>query len=54
MFDIKRIRENPNDFDRGMKRRGLGPQSKALIALDAKRREAQTKAQDIQPERNKL
>ena len=54
MFDIKRIRENPDDFDRGMKRRGLGPQSKALIALDAKRREAQTKAQDIQTERNKL
>ena len=54
MFDIKRIRENPEDFDRGMKRRGLGPQSKALIALDAKRRQAQTKAQDIQTERNKL
>ena len=54
MFDIKRIRENPEDFDRGMKRRGLGPQSKALIALDAKRRQAQTKAQDTQTERNKL
>ena len=54
MFDIKWIRENPEDFDRGMKRRRLEPQSKGLIDLDAKRRKAQTKAQDIQAERNRL
>ncbi len=54
MFDIKWIRENPDDFDRGMERRGLEPQSAALIALDAKRRDSQTNAQDIQAERNKL
>ena len=54
MFDIKWIRENPEDFDHGMARRGLEPQSAALIALDAKRRKAQTRAQDIQAGRNKL
>ncbi len=54
MFDIKWIRDHPEAFDRGMTRRGLGPQAEALIALDAKRREAETRAQEIQAERNKL
>jgi len=54
MFDIKWIRENPDDFDRGMKRRGLAPQSAALIERDTSRRDLQTKAQDIQAERNRL
>ncbi len=54
MFDTKWIRENPEDFDKGMTRRGLEPQSAALIALDATRRDAQTKSQDIQAERNRL
>ena len=54
MFDIKWIRENPDDFDRAMARRGLEPQAEALLTLDAKRRELQTKAQEIQAERNRL
>ena len=54
MFDIKWIRDNPEEFDRGMERRGLEPQAAGLITLDATRREAQTKAQDIQAERNRL
>jgi len=54
MFDIKWIRENPDDFDRAMARRGLEPQAEALLTLDAKHRELQTKAQEIQAERNRL
>ncbi|MCH7551204.1 MAG: serine--tRNA ligase, partial [Proteobacteria bacterium] len=54
MFDIKWIRDHPEAFDRGMARRGQEPQAEALIQLDAKRREAETRAQDIQAERNKL
>ncbi len=54
MFDIKWIRENAQEFDKAMARRGLGPQAQALIDLDAKRRQLQTQAQDIQAERNKL
>jgi len=54
MFDIKWIRDNPSDFDAAMARRGLEPQSAVLIELDGKRREAQTKAQEIQAERNRL
>ncbi|MBO6520963.1 MAG: serine--tRNA ligase [Rhodospirillales bacterium] len=54
MFDIRWIRENPEAFDAGMARRGLGPQSPELLALDAKRRDAQTRAQELQTERNAL
>ncbi|HUT50946.1 MAG TPA: serine--tRNA ligase [Alphaproteobacteria bacterium] len=54
MHDIKWIRENPDAFDAGLKKRRLAPQSAPLIALDKARREAQTRAQEIQQERNAL
>ena len=54
MFDIKWIRDNPEAFDAGMARRGLKPQAEALLELDAKRRDALTRAQEIQAERNRL
>ena len=54
MFDIKWIRDNPDAFDAGMARRGLGPQAPDLLALDAKRRDAQTRAQELQTTRNAL
>jgi len=54
MFDIRWIRENPEDFDRGLARRGLEPASARLIEVDMIRRAAQTQAQEIKAERNKL
>ncbi len=54
MFDIKWIRENPDAFDAGLARRGLPPTALHLIALDAARRDSQTKAQELQTERNAL
>jgi len=54
MFDIKWIRDNQEAFDAAMTRRGLAPQAAGLIALDTTRRDAQTEAQDIQAERNRL
>jgi seryl-tRNA synthetase len=54
MFDIKQIRENPEAFDLGLRRRGLAPEAKELIALDTVRREAVSEAQRIQTERNRL
>jgi len=54
MHDIKAIRENPEAFDEGLKRRGLPPQAEALLDLDQRRREQLTRAQEIQAERNKL
>jgi seryl-tRNA synthetase len=52
MYDIKWIREHPDAFDRGLKRRGLEPLSKTLIALDEKRRAAITKFEQAQARRN--
>jgi len=54
MFDIKWIRENPDAFDAGLARRGLPPAAEGLVALDKKRRAAETRAQEIQTERNAL
>ena len=54
MFDIKWIRDDPEAFDAGLARRGLDPQSPALLALDQNRREAQTRAQELQTRRNEL
>jgi len=52
MHDIKAIREKPKDFDKAMKRRGLEPQTPDLLALDAERRDVQTKLQELQAARN--
>ncbi len=52
MFDIRQIRENPDAFDAALARRGLAPLAENLKALDAKRREALTAAQEIQTRRN--
>ena len=54
MFDVKWIRENAQDFDQAMSRRGLEPQAAILIDLDVKRRYLETQAQKIQAERNRL
>jgi seryl-tRNA synthetase len=54
MFDVKWIRENPEAFDRGRARRNLPPLSAEVIALDAKRRAAQTNWQEMQARRNEL
>ncbi len=54
MFDIKWIRDDPEAFDAGLARRGLDPRSPALLALDQTRREAQTRAQELQTRRNEL
>jgi seryl-tRNA synthetase len=52
MYDIKWIREHPQDFDRGLKRRGLEPLSDKLLALDEQRRAAITKFEQAQARRN--
>jgi seryl-tRNA synthetase len=54
MFDVKWIRENPEAFDRGRARRNLPPLSAEIVALDARRRAAQTSWQEMQARRNDL
>src|SRR5690242_17933196 len=52
MHDIKTIRDNPAAFDEGLKRRGAEPIAAALLELDAKRRAAQTRRDELQQRRN--
>jgi seryl-tRNA synthetase len=53
MFDLKWIRDNPAEFDRGLARRGLGPRAAEILALDGKWRATETQAQEIQARRNR-
>ena len=52
MYDMKWIREHPEAFDKGLKRRGLRPLSGKLIKLDEERRAAITKFEQAQARRN--
>jgi seryl-tRNA synthetase len=52
MFDPKWIRENADAFDRGLRRRGLPPESAGVIALDDRRRAIIGKLQALQERRN--
>jgi seryl-tRNA synthetase len=52
MHDIKWIRENPEAFDRGLKRRGLAPEATRLIAIDERRRATIVKVEQAQARRN--
>ncbi|MDE1174460.1 MAG: serine--tRNA ligase [Parvibaculaceae bacterium] len=52
MHDIKAIRENPEAFDAGLRRRGLEPLSAQVLAFDEKRRQILTSLQELQARRN--
>jgi seryl-tRNA synthetase len=52
MHDIKSIRDNPQAFDAGLKRRGLEPLSASLLAIDEKRRAAILASEQAQARRN--
>jgi len=52
MFDLKWIREHPDAFDRSLIRRGDQALSQQVLDLDARRRDAQTRLQEMQERRN--
>jgi seryl-tRNA synthetase len=52
MHDIKAIRDNPEVFDAGLKRRGLSPLSPSLLAIDERRRAAILASEQAQARRN--
>ena len=52
MFDLKEIRNSAQAFDANWARRGLSAQSSAILSLDEKRRDVQTKLQELQQQRN--
>jgi len=52
MHDIRAIREHPEAFDAALARRGLAPQSPAILALDEERRACILAAETALSERN--
>jgi len=52
MHDIKLIRDDPEAFDRGLRRRGLAPLAGELTRLDEARREWTHRLQEAQARRN--
>lgn len=52
MHDIKAIRDNPKAYDAAWAKRGLAPQSFAILAIDERLRAAQTAGQEAQSKRN--
>lgn len=52
MHDIRFIRDFPDAFDAALAKRGLGPLSAEITALDSKRRALQTELQAMQSRRN--
>jgi seryl-tRNA synthetase len=52
MHDIRAIRDNPQGFDAALARRGLDPQSPAILALDEERRACIARAESALAERN--
>lgn len=54
MHDIRWIRENADAFDAVMQKRGLSPQAQSLIAIDEKRRDAITRLNELQSQRNEV
>ncbi|OFW88483.1 MAG: serine--tRNA ligase [Alphaproteobacteria bacterium RIFCSPHIGHO2_02_FULL_46_13] len=52
MHDIKALRDNPAAFDANWARRGLPPQTPAILELDEKLRKLQTELQTAQSRRN--
>src|SRR5437763_3571434 len=54
MHDLRWIRENPEEFDRGLVRRGLLPCAAEVLAIDKEWRALQTQAEESQATRNRL
>jgi seryl-tRNA synthetase len=54
MLDLRWIRSDPGSFDRALERRGMAPASAAVLALDERRRAAQTSFQEVQSRRKEL
>ena len=52
MHDVRFIRENPQAFDKAMRRRGVDPVAEQIIELDAKRRNCIERTESAQARRN--
>lgn len=54
MLDIKWIRDNPQELDTALKRRGAKPAAAQILDLDSRRRALMTDMQGLQSKRNEI
>jgi seryl-tRNA synthetase len=54
MHDLRAIRDNPAEFDAGLRKRGLPARANEILALDQQWRAAETRAQEAQALGNRL
>jgi seryl-tRNA synthetase len=54
MHELRWIREHPEEFDRGLMRRGLPSRADEILALDRSWRAAETRVQESQARRNRI
>jgi seryl-tRNA synthetase len=52
MHDLKALRDNPAHYDAGWARRGMEPQTPAILEIDARLRAAKSKRMDAEAIRN--
>jgi hypothetical protein len=53
MHDLKALRDNPDHYDAGWTRRGLSPQTPALLEIDARLRAAKAPLRRLVQQRRK-
>jgi seryl-tRNA synthetase len=54
MHDLRAIRENPTEFDAGLRKRGLPPHADEVLAFDREWRAAETRVQEARARLNRL
>ncbi len=54
MHDLRWVRENPEEFDRGLTRRGLPPRAEEVLVLDKEWRALETRVQEARAQLNRL
>src|SRR5262245_20804812 len=54
MYDLRWIRDHPDDFINGLTRRGLKTSAEQVLDLDKEWRTAETRAQEAQARRNRI
>ncbi|HLD95957.1 MAG TPA: serine--tRNA ligase, partial [Alphaproteobacteria bacterium] len=54
MHDIRFIRQEPEQFDKALGKRGLNPKAQEILKLDQDHRHLLTQLQELQNERNQL
>ena len=54
MHDIRKIRENPNNFDKNLGRRHMLPSAKTILKIDTERRTKISESEKAQAERKKI